>query len=219
MLALMLLSATLSVILRPTISLADERPPIDLAVMVPTTFSEWHEEVNLTAQVVNPQQKIVIDKIYSQTLSRTYVNKQGDRVMLSIAYGKNQSDSLSLHKPEVCYPAQGFQLLHKEIITLKLMGISVNATRIETNLGNRFEPVTYWTIVGDQVVTSSINKKISELRYSIQGRVPDGMLFRISSIDRNSTSAYALQERFAKEIASVIDLKNRARFIGNKNSN
>src|SRR5450830_590456 len=111
LLALMLISAGLGAALRPTISMADERPPIDLAAMVPTTFGDWREEINVLAQVINPQQKSVIDKIYSQTLSRTYVNPQGYRIMLSIAYGKNQSDALQLHKPEVCYPAQGFTLL------------------------------------------------------------------------------------------------------------
>ena len=219
LLALMLVSAALGAKLRPTISLADERPPIDLAAMVPTTFGDWHEEVNLTTQVVNPQQKVVIDKIYSQTLSRTYVNAQGYRVMLSIAYGRNQSDELSLHKPEVCYPAQGFRLLGKQSVAIKLQqNAPINATRIATNLGNRFEPVTYWTVVGDQIVTSNISKKMAEIRYSLHDRVPDGMLFRISSIDKDSTSAYAIQESFAKQIAVVIDSVNRNRFIGSPNS-
>jgi hypothetical protein len=103
LLALMLLSAALSAALRPRISLADERPPIDLAAMVPKAFGDWREELNLAARVVNPQQRDLLDKIYSQTLSRTYVNAQGYRIMLSIAYGKNQSDALQLHKPEYCY--------------------------------------------------------------------------------------------------------------------
>ena len=210
----MLCAAVLGSVLRPTISMADERPPIDLTAMVPTAFGEWREEVNQTAQVINPQQKSMLEKIYSQTLSRTYVNPRGYRIMLSIAYGKNQSDALSLHKPEICYPAQGFKLLGKQSVTLALPGNTIQATRIETSLGARYEPVTYWTIVGDHIVTTNINKKLVEVDYSIQDRIPDGMLFRISSIDRDTVSAYAIQEQFAKEIANVIDLKNRARFIG-----
>lgn len=97
LMVLMLISAALGAALRPTISLADERTPIDLAAMVPKTMGEWTEEPALFAQVVNPQQQSAIDQIYSQTLSRTYVNPQGYRIMLSIAYGKNQSDALQLH--------------------------------------------------------------------------------------------------------------------------
>lgn len=219
LLIFMVLAAGLGVALKPRISMADERPPIVLQAMVPTTFGEWREEPNVTAQVINPQQQSVIDKIYSQTLSRTYLNSKGYRVMLSIAYGKNQSDALSLHKPEVCYPAQGFSLLGKEAVSLELQGGTISATRIETSLGQRNEPVTYWTVVGDRIVTTNLSKKLAEIHYSMQDRVPDGMLFRISSIDKDTPSAYATQAHFAQEIAAAIDPKNRARFIGDPTQN
>ena len=216
LLVMMVIAATLGSVLRPRISMADERPPIDLAAMVPTHFGEWQEETQQSGYIINPQQKSMLEKIYSQTLSRTYVNPHGYRIMLSIAYGKNQSDALSLHKPEVCYPAQGFKLLAKKDAIIELPGNSVQATRIETSLGARYEPVTYWTVVGDYVVTSNISKKLVEISYSMQDRVPDGMLFRISSIDKDTKVAYAIQEQFAKDIANVIDTNNRNRFIGSK---
>ena len=214
LLALMLVSAALGAALKPHISMADERPPIDLAAMVPTAFGDWREETNVYAQVVNPQQKSVIDKIYSQTLSRTYVNKQGYRVMLSIAYGKNQSDALQLHKPEVCYPAQGFQLLNKQATVLDLLGRPISAVRIETSLGQRFEPVTYWTVVGDHITTNNINKKLAEMRYALQGRIPDGMLVRVSSIDQDTVTAQAQQSQFANAMVQAIAPEHRQRFAG-----
>lgn len=214
LLVLMLASAALGAVLRPTISLADERPPIDLAAMVPTTFGDWREETNVLAQVVNPQQKSVIDKIYSQTLSRSYVNPQGYRIMLSIAYGKNQSDALSLHKPEVCYPAQGFTLLGKKTDALDLLGRPITATQISTSLGQRFEPVTYWTVVGDHISTGGIAKKLIEMRYALNGRIPDGMLVRVSSIDRSADEAYALQKQFANAMVGAIAPEHRQRFAG-----
>jgi EpsI family protein len=219
LLALMLISAALGSALRPTISLADERPPIDLASMVPTAFGEWHEETNVIAQVVNPQQKGAIDKIYSQTLSRTYVNKQGYRIMLSIAYGKNQSDAIQLHKPEICYPAQGFVLLKKQASQLDLMGRSIAATQITTSLGQRFEPVTYWTVVGDHITTSQINKKLTEMRYALQGRIPDGMLVRVSAIDQNTYQAQTLQKQFANAMVATIAPVHQQRFVGNPENN
>lgn len=214
LLALMLASAALGAVLRPTISLADERAPIDLAAMVPTAFGNWHEETNMFAQVVNPQQKSVLDKIYSQTLSRTYVNPQGYRIMLSIAYGKNQSDALQLHKPEVCYPAQGFQLLNKQPNKLDILGKPIAATQISTSLGQRFEPVTYWTVVGDHIVTTNTSKKLVEIRYALTDRIPDGMLVRLSSIDTDTTNAFAFQAEFANLLAQAIPAEHRSRFVG-----
>lgn len=214
LLALMLLSAGLGAALRPTISLADERAPIDLKAMVPTAFGDWHEETNLIAQVVNPQQKGVIEKIYSQTLSRTYVNHQGYRIMLSIAYGKNQSDALQLHKPEICYPAQGFTLLSKEDDTLNILGKSIPATKLVTNLGRRYEPITYWTVVGDHITTGGTNKKLTEMSYGLKGRIPDGMLVRLSSMDSDSSTAYQLQSQFASAMIGAISPEHRNRFAG-----
>jgi EpsI family protein len=214
LLALMLLSAALGAALRPRISLADERPPIDLAAMVPKTFGDWREEVNQVAQVVNPQQRDLLSKIYSQTLSRTYVNTQGYRVMLSIAYGKNQSDALQMHKPEICYPAQGFTLMDKQSTALNILGKPITATRLSTSLGKRHEPITYWTVVGDHIVTNGIDKKLTELRYAVSNRIPDGMLVRVSSIDPDTQNALKIQARFSADLVQSLPDTLASRFAG-----
>lgn len=214
LLLLMLAAAVMANALRPTISLADERPPINLGAMVPTHFGEWQEQLHVLTQIVNPQQQQVLEQIYSQTLTRTYVNPAGYRIMLSIAYGKNQSDALQLHKPEICYPAQGFTLLTKQPSELPLLDQKIRITQLKTQLGPRQEPVTYWTVVGDEVVKSSTDKKLIEIRYALNNRIPDGMLIRVSSIDRNSANAYALQNQFAADMIQAISPRHRSRFSG-----
>lgn len=211
---LMLLSAAMGVALRPTIMLADERQPIDLNAMVPRTFGDWHEEVDMQGQVVNPQQEYMLNKLYSQTLSRSYVNGQGYRIMLSIAYGKNQSPALQMHQPDFCYPAQGFAILSKQRVVLDLMGQSVSATRMFANLAQRFEPITYWTLVGDHVFSTGINKRLIELRYRLNNRIPDGILMRVSSIDKNTTSAYIIQNQFSNAMLTTMSLEASRYFIG-----
>ena len=109
--------------------------------------------------MVDPQQQELIDKIYTQTLSRTYVNPSGYRIMLAIAYGDDQRDAMQLHYPEVCYPAQGFSLKGKEKGTVATENGIIPVTRILTNLGQRNEPVTYWTTVGDQVFRGGIREE------------------------------------------------------------
>lgn len=214
LLALMLISAGLGAVLRPTISMADERAPIELKTMVPSAFGDWQEQPNMSNQIVDPQQKDMLNKIYSQTLTRTYINRLGYRIMLSIAYGKNQSDALQLHKPEICYPAQGFTLLTKQPATLDLLGKPIAATRLTTNLGQRFEPITYWTVVGDHIITSGMGKKLTELRYAMQNRIPDGMLVRVSSTDKGTDDAYAQQAQFAAEMIRAINPATQQRFAG-----
>lgn len=218
MLLLMLVAAALGAALRPHISMADERPPINLAAMVPAAFGDWREDINLQAQVVNPQQKEMIEKTYSQTLSRSYTNAQGYRMMLSIAYGKDQSDALQLHKPESCYPAQGFTLLSKNAAPLDLLGRPISTVLLETKMGQRFEPVTYWMVIGEHVITGGTNKKLTELNYALQRRIPDGMLVRVSSIDKDTNNALVVQKQFASEMINAIAPENRQRFAGNPQS-
>jgi len=214
LLLLMLLSAGMASALRPTISLADERPPISLKAMVPTAFGDWQEQRNVTATIVDPTQKELLDQLYSETLTRTYVNSAGYRIMLSIAYGKNQSDALQMHKPEVCYPAQGFTLRAKQAGPLELLGNPIAATRLQTSLGQRVEPITYWTVVGDHVTKGGIDKKLTEMRYALTGRIPDGMLVRVSSIDTGTVNAYAVQSQFANQMVQSIAPELRHRFAG-----
>ena len=214
LLALMLVTAVSAVVMRPKISLADEQPPINLKIMVPKAFGEWHEELNAPSQVVNPQQEAMLEATYSEILTRLYVNKVGYRIMLSIAYGKNQSTALQLHKPENCYPAQGFTLVSVERIMLNLLGTPVQSKRMSTFMGQRFEPITYWTVVGDRITYLGLPKKILEIRYAMQNRIPDGMLVRMSSIDKNTEKAWEIQQQFANAMINAISPADRTRFVG-----
>lgn len=212
---LMLAAAALAPQLRATTSMAAQRPPIDLESMVPRQFGEWREQTGMAAQLVNPEAQTLVNQLYSATLSRVYINRDGYRVMLSIAYGKDQSDALQVHKPEVCYPAQGFQLKNKERITLDLPDRAIPATRLATQLGQRHEPVTYWIVLGDQITRGGLDKKLKEMRYSLFDQtLPDGMLVRVSSIDADTTYAYKIQADFASALVGAIGSVDRSRFAG-----
>lgn len=214
LMALMVTSAALAAVMRPDASLADQRAPIQLKTMVPSRMGEWREQKDVAVQIIDPEQQATIDRIYSETLTRNYVNADGYRIMLSIAYGKDQSDALQLHKPEVCYPAQGFKLTDQRRSLLDLPDRQITATRLVTNLGQRFEPVTYWTVVGDHITTTGLNKKLTEMRYGLTGTMPDGMLVRISSIDRDADNAHRIQSAFAAALVGGIAPEHRARFAG-----
>ncbi len=213
-LVLMVSASGFAVALRPSHKVADSQPAIDLGAMIPKQFGDWREEPQNFAAVVNPQQQEVLNKIYNQTLSRTYINAQGYRIMLSIAYGGDQSDAMQVHAPEVCYPAQGFQLLKKVSASIQTSFGPLNVTRVDTQLGARCEPVTYWTTVGDQVVRGGIHKKLLEMNYGLSGRIPDGLLFRVSSIDPEISRAYDLQANFSNQLLGAVTPEQRQRLAG-----
>jgi EpsI family protein len=215
LLALMLATSGLTLALHPTHKISEQGPAIDLEVMIPRTFDKWREEPSRSVQIVDPQQKEMIDKIYTQTLSRTYVNADGYRIMLSMAYGDDQRDGMQMHYPEICYPAQGFVLQDRQNGSLATANGSIPVTRILTNLGQRNEPVTYWTTVGDHVFQGNIQKKLAEMRYGLDGKIPDGMLIRVSSIDAKTSGAYEMQNQFANQMLNALTPEHRKRLIGN----
>ena len=193
LLAALMCAASLGAVLaRPDTKAADVGPAVVLEQMVPEYFGDWREEKLSLARVVNPQTKELLDKLYSQILTRSYVNPNGYRIMLSLAYGSDQRGALQAHKPEVCYPAQGFTLRANEAGTLATAFGGILVRRLDTYMGPRQEPVTYWFTMGDQAVggqAATFYKRIVEIRYGLTGQIPDGLLFRVSSIDADPAGA------------------------------
>jgi len=212
--ALMVAVAIGTQALTPTVRRADLVGPPRLDASVPTDFGDWHAEPP-PVQVIVPTTKFALSLIYSDVLARSYANARGDRVMLTIAYGNDQRDGLQMHYPEVCYPAQGFDVRSKRDGVLDLPTGRIPVRRLETvQRDRRFEPVTYWTTVGDHVVLGGVDKKLAEMRYGFRGVIPDGLLFRVSSIDRDSEHAFAVQRDFVAALVAALGPEQRLRFAG-----
>ena len=201
---------------RPTTRLADSRPKVDLETMFPKAFGDWRLDERMPLQLISPDTQAMLNKLYNQTLSRTYINTQGERIMLSVAYGGDQSDATRAHRPEVCYPAQGFQLNDRQDGALALGDRTLRVRRLVTQLGGRIEPLTYWITVGERITISGTEQKLAQLSYSTRGVVPDGMLVRVSSIDRDSAKAYQLQQAFVVDMAHAIPPALQAQVIGRR---
>jgi len=210
--ALMFAASVGALVARPTQKVADEHA-LSLVTLVPREFGGWREAPQ-AVQMVNPQTQELLDRLYSEILTRSYVNAGGYRIMLSLAYGSDQRGALQAHKPEVCYPAQGFTVHANEPAILETAFGEIPARRLYTTLGQRHEPVTYWFTVGDKASPTQIEKRLVEMRFALTGRIPDGMLFRVSSIDLDRQRAYALQEQFVTELLKVVSPEGRKRLSG-----
>ncbi len=159
----------------------------------------------------------MLTKIYSQILDRFYVDDAGHLIMLNVSYGADQADDdVQLHYPEVCYPAQGFQVKGSRVDRLELPEGVVRVKRVETQqlaIG-RYEPVTYWTIVGDQQSLSGLDRKISEIRHGLRGEIVDGLLFRISTLDRDPEAGYRVQNEFIRDFVRALTPSARRQLVG-----
>ncbi len=214
--ALMIAASVGAMVARPSAKVSDERPAVSLESIIPKQFGDWREAPKGHVQVVNPQTQELLDKLYSEIVTRIYVNAGGYRVMLSLAYGSDQRGALQAHKPEVCYPAQGFVLKNNEAGLLATSFGEISVRRLFTTMGARQEPVTYWFTLGDKMVEgrSQVYKRIMEVSYGLTGRIPDGMLFRISSIDPDQSRAYGMQQQFVDQLLNAVSPAERKRLSG-----
>ena len=213
--ALLLAAAVIStVLIRPEKMLADLTPAITLETSVPHAFGDWKVDPEVVVLVPSSVKQEAISQIYSQTLSRTYVNSAGQRVMLAIAYGANQTRQLRAHRQEVCYVAQGFQIDTLRSVNLVIDGVTLPVTRMVASSGARNEPVTYWFTMGSNVVRSYYDRQVVELKYALSDFIPDGYLFRVSTIDPDAAASFKAQHAFVNELMKSLKPEVRARLLG-----
>jgi EpsI family protein len=211
---MMVIAAGLTLAMTPSHKVADSDLRIDLDRMIPRQFTRWQIDDRVIPVAPDPQLQATINRLYSETLSRTYKNDSGQHIMLSIAYGGNQSDSLQVHRPEVCYTAQGFQVIKDALGEILSRFGAIPVRRLVATQGTRYEPITYWVTVGDHVAKTGLDWKLAQLRYGLTGKVPDGMLVRVSSVGTVEDEAYRLHDQFIGDLLAAIAARDRPRFIG-----
>lgn len=212
--ALMLAASVFAVVLRPTEVITGQEVEIDFETIVPKQFGEWHIDQTIRPVLPAPDVQEKLDTIYNKTLARTYVNSRGQRIMLSIAYGKEQRKQSQVHRPEVCYPAQGFTIDSRKVEDVETPRGRIPVLRLLAKANNRVEPITYWIRIGDKIVRGYTEQKIATVTEGLTGRVVDGLLFRVSSIGSNAPSEYRLQEQFIIDLISVMDGVSSRHLIG-----
>lgn len=204
----------LSDYLKPTEIIAENEPLI-ISKTIPETFGQWRIDESIIPLEISEELKLKLEKTYDQTLSKTYINDKGYRIMLSIAYGGDQSsDSTQVHRPEFCYTAQGFKVTENKESILHVLGHEIPVTQLIAQQDNRIEPITYWIMIGKNTSLPGFQRKLQQLKYGLSGKIPDGMLIRISSIDTDISKARAVQQEFINQLYSHIDTVQRQRFFG-----
>jgi len=213
---LMVTTSVSAVVLAPSpdTSTTQERRNLGLEEMLPRSFGDWRVDDTLMPVLPPPDVEAKVKQIYDEVLARTYVNSAGQRVMLSIAYGGDQTGRLRVHRPESCYTAQGFLVNKLVEERIAFPGRSVPVKRLMATLGNRHEPITYWIRVGEEAVSGWFGQRMVQLKYGLTGDVPDGLIFRVSSIGRDASREFALQDRFLKDLVAVLTPDQATRLVG-----
>jgi EpsI family protein len=160
----------------------------------------------------------MLKSLYNQNISRTYMDDQGHRVMLAVAYTQIQTDRTRVHRPEVCYPSQGFELVSQKDEQTLVEGRSLPVRRMVTRRQDRKEYVSYWVMIGDTPVVSTRDEKIRQIKYGLHLEIPDNLLFRVSSTDDSEAEAFRRHDAFIQAMMRNVDPRQLSSLIGQPNA-
>ena len=213
-------SGVLAEALKPRELMASVSSAPNLEVVIPRKFGQWTLIPN--AGLITPSdtggyvRQELSAKIYSQEVGRGYSDGAGNIVMLLIAYGPTQDYRLKAHLPEVCYGAAGFRVSNKTVteISYRNDAAPLAVSRVTAAKEGRFEPVTYWIRIGHDIVTGVFDRQMARMKYGVQGLIPDGALFRVSTVGMTEEASYRLQEKFIRDLIEAIPPEHRRFFVG-----
>lgn len=216
--AAMALAAVAAWALTPVTRSAE--PVAQLAQVLPTQFAQWRmlPDTGLMAPVSDGTDTS-IDQPYDQTVMRRYVDPAGRTVMLAVAWSRYQRQDVKVHRPEVCYPAQGFSIREPgvdERLALPDRAEPITVRRLLAQHGNELEAVRYWIRIGTRYGGDGLSTRLYLLREGFQGRVPDGILVRASlrlPANPTATPDYPLLDQFLRDLVAAAPAPARALLV------
>lgn len=216
-----LTTAILAQVLAPRELMASASSTVELERVIPRQFGQWAYVPNIgLVTPTEPEGYVEADRsasrIYSQELGRGYRDAEGHIVMLLVAYGPVQNYRLKSHRPEVCYTAAGFRVSNKSFDTVNYRedAAPVRLERLITERESRFEPVSYWRRVGNDISNGVFENQITRLKYGLRGIVPDGALVRVSVIGLPANQSFRLQDEFIRDLLNAVDPITKRFLIG-----
>ncbi len=195
-----------------------------LAQSIPTQFGDW-KEVSFAGDQIDPGKGTTdepnMDRPYDDVLMRAYGNSHGDVVLLAVAYGRNQRQEVKIHRPDVCYTAQGFQLVERNAVSLPFGGrpeAAVHGMRMLVKAPGRTEAISYWIRIGNVFTENAWAIRYHIFKQGLAGQAVDGVLVRASRIEQGSGTAsgtrYRVQEQFLGDMVRALPPQARRLLLG-----
>ncbi len=207
-------AALLAYFMTPHRLMARTHDVFDIDSHIPHAFGEWSAMPGVG--VIKPPPDGLEAEIYNQEVSRVFVDKEGHAVFFIVAYGESQSDRLQLHHPEVCYTAQGFRVTRPSTSKFEWSASAppIPLTRLVASREDRLEPISYWMRIGYDVTNSNWARNALKLQYGLRGWIPDGALFRVSTVGVPKDMSFKVQDKFIRDLLNAVTPETRAFMLG-----
>jgi EpsI family protein len=188
-----------------------------LTDIVPATFAGWSSGEG--GDIVVPRTEgSLASTLYSDQLARSYHDTVATdpEVMVLVAYGAAQSDLLQLHRPEVCYPAIGFEIIDRRFMDIGKGNRRIPAVGLTARAGSRVEDIVYWTRLGDALPRTASEQRADRLESAMQGYIGDGVLFRASAARTSDEPLFGQLTGFLEALVTSLRPEARVALLGRK---
>lgn len=208
-------AAAASLVLKPTkaVSLLAQGQKLD--AILPSSFKDWSSR-DVSDVFAPPTEDSLQAKLYAETVGRLYLQAStGTQVLMLMAHGDVQSNELQVHRPEVCYPAYGLQILTSEPLAVSLApGVNLPARKLIAQSSREELATIYWTRLGEYLPTSGSEQRWDRIRTAIDGYVPDGLLARFSIEGTEPERQIPVIQSFISTLISEVGASSRNALIG-----
>lgn len=210
--SLLLATAAASQLLKPSRS----SPPLgqgELEAAIPKTVGALR--FLTSSGLVLPPKDELSERLYDQVLTRVYAAEGMLPVLALFAYGSVQNLSLELHRPEECYPQQGFTITEPDRLPLRLANRSIPASALTARReGGYVEQVVYWSRIGTRFPASKNEQSWIVAQENFAGRTPDGILIRLSVPTEDRALGVRTAEVFLHDLTGALSAEGRRIVFG-----
>ncbi|HET6941280.1 MAG TPA: EpsI family protein [Sphingomicrobium sp.] len=180
--------------------------------VLPEKIGRW-TFVSNSGLVVPPEDQLA-RALYSQLLTRTYMDAAGNGIMLLVAQSGSQSGILQIHRPEFCYTAGGYTLTPSVPHPVLLPGRELPALSISATREARTEQIVYWTRIGNHLPSSWTQQRLAVAMDNLKGYIPDAVMVRVSTYGSDKPLALADVDEFIRALMGAITPQVRRVLIG-----
>ena len=184
--------------------------------LMPEQFGNWVRlKDNYTKITLSPEVEEKLNELYSSTVNRIYKNTLTQNIiMVSLAYGNDQMFPNQVHRPDACYPSQGFKISDRTSQTRNYKNTPLLVNTLVATRQLRTENVIYWIRMGNGLVSSTMNMHYNRIYLAANGYKADGLLFRVSEISNDSLTSFDVQFNFIDDFLDSLSVENRKFFLG-----
>jgi len=196
--SLLLAITAASELLKP-VRMFDTLSHNELSAVIPKQVGSYRFATS--SGLILPPGDELSERLYDEVVTRVYLAAGKLPIMALFAYGSVQNLSLELHRPDECYPQQGFAITTPTVLPLTTGGHDIPASMLTARRHDGYvEQVIFWSRIGTQFPPDRTAQSLLVVRENFAGRMPDGLLVRLSVATQDRVAATAAVRTFLQDL-------------------